>query len=234
MHRIFAIGILFFFTICLYGQDTLNQKDAKGRKQGFWRKTDTAGLKIYEGFFRDGIPDGEFRYYYPDGKLKTLSMISNFGKKAITLSFYPNGTKMAEGNYVNEKKDSLWRFYSDINGLKVSEEFYLEGKINGKATVFFQDGSVSEVKNYRHGILDGLWEQYFNDGKLKLKASYLAGEKQGAYKTFYITGQLNLSGQYQNGHQDGTWTYLNEDGSLIKKEIYRNGRLLKTEEPAKK
>ncbi len=229
----FRISIVILFVISfahLAAQDTVNIKDGKGRRQGYWRKLDSAGHKVYEGRFKDGLPDGEFRYYYPDGKLKTVSMVSNQGKRAVTTSYFRNGRKMAAGNYLNEKKDSTWQFFSESNSTIVSEESYQAGIIVGQSKVFYPEGGLSESHYYKNGIRDGLWEQYYLDGKLKLRGAFKAGEKQGAFKTYYNSGRTMMEGQYSQGHQDGEWIFYNEKGALSKKEIYENGKLVKAEE----
>lgn len=227
-----SMVILFiFFAVAAHAQDTLNMTDSKGRRQGFWRKADTAGQVIYEGRFRDGFPEGEFRYFYPDGKLKTVSKLSNHGRRAETVSYFRNGKKMAVGNYINEKKDSTWQFFSETTGSVVSRETYKAGVIEGETSIFYPDGVMSEMIHYKNGIRNGPWEQYYLDGKLKLRGAYLAGDKEGAFKSYYVSGQLMMTGQYALGHQDGTWIYHDENGEISKKEIYNKGKLVKTELP---
>ncbi len=225
MIRIIIGTLITFFSLCLFAQDTLNVTDNKGKRQGFWRKVDTAGKVIYEGRFRDGIPNGEFRYFYPDSKLKTVSKISARGRRAETVSYFPNGKKMAVGNYLDEKKDSIWQFFSETTGTVVSAETYQHGLINGLSQVFYPDGVLSELQHYKNGVKDGLWEQFYLDGKLKLRGAWQAGEKAGAFRTFYNSGQPMIVGQYSFGHQDGTWIYYDEKSAITKKEFYDMGRL---------
>jgi antitoxin component YwqK of YwqJK toxin-antitoxin module len=233
MFRIFIIALFAFSSCILVAQDTLNVTDIKGKRQGCWRKLDSAGRVIYEGRFKDGIPAGKFSYFYPDGKLKTISIVSDEGKRAVTVSYFPNGRKMAAGNYLNEKKDSTWQFFSESNGSLVSQETYKAGLIEGQSEIFYPEGGLSESFFYRRGIKDGLWEQYYLDEKLKLRGAYKAGEKHGPFKTFYNSGKPMIEGQYNLGHQDGTWSYYNEKGVVSKKEYYENGNLVKTEMPGK-
>jgi len=230
MLRISALLLLVFFSVILTAQDTVNITDRNGRKQGYWRKSDSAGRLVYEGRFRDGVPCGEFRYYYPGGNIRTVSMISGQGNRAVTVSYFPNGRKMAAGNYINEKKDSTWQFFSESNGTLVSLETYRAGILNGLSKVFYPEGGLSELHYYKNGILDGLWEQYYLDGKLKLRGIYKAGEKQGLFRILYNSGVPMIEGQYVHGHQDGTWTYFNEKGIITKIEIYGNGVLVKVAE----
>lgn len=234
MLRVFITLTVIFFTYRISAQDTVNHMNSARRKEGFWRKVDAEGHKIYEGHFTNGIPSGEFRYYYKDGTLKTLSHLSMNGKKARTVSYYPGGKKMAAGNYVDEKKDSLWQFFNEYDGGKVSEEFYRDDKIDGKSTVYFPDGAVSEIKTYSKGIPDGSWEQFFTDGKPKLRGFYKAGEKDGSFKNFFPTGSIMISGHYADGHMDGEWLYYDDKGQVIKRETYKTGKLLKVVPPDKK
>jgi antitoxin component YwqK of YwqJK toxin-antitoxin module len=233
MFRISILALFTFFSCILFAQDTVNVTDAKGQRQGFWRKLDTAGRVVYEGRFMDGVPSGEFRYYYSGGKLKTVSKVSNHGRRAVTVSYFPNGKEMAAGNYLDEKKDSTWQFFSETDGTLVSLENYVAGMINGLSKVFYPEGGLSELHYYKNGIKDGLWEQYYLDGKLKLRGAYKSGEKQGAFKTWYNSGHPMIEGLYSLGHQDGTWTYYDEKGAISKKEIYEKGELLKVDPPGK-
>ncbi len=233
MFRIFAAVLFTIFSCYAAGQDTVNMKDSQGRKQGFWRKADSAGHVVYDGHFKDGIPAGIFHYYYPDGKLKTLSVVTNRGKLAMTTSYFPNGRKMAAGRYLNEKKDSTWQFFSETAETLVSEENYKNGLAEGVSKVYYPEGGLSEQRTYKNGIPDGPWEQYYTEGKLKLKGGYQAGEKHGALKTFFISGQVMMSGQYVSGHQAGTWLFYNDKGAIAKKETYLNGRLVKVEAAGK-
>lgn len=235
MFRYLPFILLCFFTPALFGQDTINHTDAGGLKQGFWQKKDSAGMTVYTGRFIDGQPTGEFRYYYPGGKLKAVSMFSENGKRSSTVSYYKNGLKMASGCYLNEKKDSIWQFFNEYDGGLVSSETYKNGIREGVSKIFYADGSVSETFNYKNGLKSGLWEQFYLDGKLKLRGSFVNGEKQGSLTIFYNSGQAMISGHYLAGHQDGTWNYYTEKGELTKQELYDKGTLIKSrEEPVSK
>jgi antitoxin component YwqK of YwqJK toxin-antitoxin module len=236
MNRPFLFVLLFLLSSDFFGQDTLNQSDALGKKQGFWRRLNSKGEKVYEGHFRSDIPYGEFIYYYPDGTKKAVSVISDSGKLSKTISYFKNGKKMAEGNYWDEKRDSLWRFYSEIDGSLISEEFYKAGKKEGISKDYYPGKGVSVQFNWKNGIREGPWSEFYSDGRIKLNGNYKAGEKDGLFKAYYASGQIMSIGLYVNGHAQGTWTYYNKKGSLEKMETYKDGMLIKSEEknPEKK
>ena len=45
----------------------INQTDAKGLKQGFWKAKFDNGRIKYEGYFKDNHPVGELKRYYEEG-----------------------------------------------------------------------------------------------------------------------------------------------------------------------
>jgi antitoxin component YwqK of YwqJK toxin-antitoxin module len=215
--------------VTLYAQDTVNQVDAQGKRTGYWIKTDQAGAKVYEGRFMDGIPYGEFRYYYPDGTLKTISVFSDDGQKARSISYYRNGKLMAKGNYLNERKDSTWLFYSEEDSTILSEENYRAGVRDGISKVFLPGHILSEQTTWKNGVQDGPWELYFTDGHLKLKGSYKNGDRDGRFILYYPSGAVMITGSYREGHQDGRWVYLTEKGDTDKTETYEKGVLIDKE-----
>jgi len=230
INRLLLLFFALLINLWIYGQDSINRTNASGRKQGVWRKVDKDGHKLYEGQFKDGLPCGMFRYYYPDGKLKTVSVLSDAGNTARTVSYAGNGRKIAEGNYRNEKKDSIWIYYSDYDGVLLSEESYASGLKNGSSKTFYSSGNVAELIIYIGGRKNGEWIQYYDDGKLKFKGGYLNDEKEGAFTAYYPSGKINISGSYKTGHKDGKWTIYEEDGKIINSDNFSEGALIKEQQ----
>ena len=230
MVRSFLVIGYFIISAGSFSQDTINQVDEQGRKQGSWCKYDKEGFRIYEGQFRDDIPFRKFTYYYRNGKIRTISMSSENGGVAHTSSWFPNGKLMAKGKYLNQQRDSLWQFFSEYDGALVSEEFYVDGKKHGVEKIFYPGKGVAEIIPWITGVREGKWEQFYDDGAPKLTGAYKNNEKDGPLRTFFVTGKLLVSGFYTNGHQDSTWTYYDDKGKVTLKEYYDDGILLKSEE----
>lgn len=225
-----TIFLFFLLPSVTLAQDTINRTDEQGRKQGFWRKIDTIGQIIYEGRFNNNVPYGDFRYYYPDGKIKTQLIYSCNGACATAVSYFRNGKKMAEGKYIQEKRDSVWLFFSETTGSVVAEETYRNGVKHGTAKTFFLKGGVSEIMNWNNGIREGKWEYYYSDGKVKTSCLFENDEKNGPFKAYDTSGKLMIEGRYKSGHQDGQWIYYNEKGIPVKRETYVDGKLIRTED----
>lgn len=225
---VFATVILFCHSLFSQSKDTINQLNAQGKKQGFWVKKDKNGAKIYEGNFKDGIPVGSFTYYYPSGTVKARTFVTNNGIKVKTVTYFTNGRKNAEGTYVNEKRDSTWRFYSEVDEALVSEEFYLQGKKEGKAYTYYPGEGKSEMITWKNDVKEGPWETYYPSGVIKVKCLYKHGEKDGTIQVNFLSGKPMLTGLYNMGTPVGTWVYYKEKGGILKKEFYnQKGMILK-------
>lgn len=218
-----------FLALAVRGQvaDSLNQKDARGQKQGVWKKNYPNGVIRYRGQFSDNKPVGEFRYFSENGTLKAKVMHRGDGRHAST-TLYDDGQRLqATGFYSNQKKDSLWVLY-DINGQVVARERYREGLPHGTwETLYAGSSSLARTESWKMGIKEGLVREYFEPGGLKLEMNYAGGKAHGKVSLWYADGQPTLTGSYQMGVKDGEWLYYNAAGKLRKKETFAGGKLLK-------
>lgn len=232
--NIISILCLALLSIVATGQEltntNINKVDSQGRKQGDWKAFDVNGNLKFEGHFVDGLPVGTFTYYYPDGKIRAISEMIDGGKRSHTRIFHNNTRLMAEGNYLEEKKDSTWNYYSDFDGVLLSTENYANGVLEGTVITYYPSGSVAEEIPYKNGLKEGVWKQYFTDGKLKLKATYVNDLLEGLMLVYHQNGVPEISGTYENNFKHGLWFTFNNRGEVIKKETYKNGHLRKTEE----
>ncbi|MEO6903088.1 MAG: hypothetical protein ABI315_08040 [Bacteroidia bacterium] len=215
--------VLIFLSIIIKAQDTLNQTDVAGKKQGHWIKYDDNKKKLYEGTFLNDIPVGKFTYFYDTGIPWAMSVFSKNGKVNYVKHFGAGGKLTGEGKYVDEKKDSLWRFYDDDEKL-LSEEFYIDGIKNGRAKVYYVNGKVCEDKMWKNGKLNGLSKKYFESGEIKHSCNYVDDKVEGKVVYYQALGKVLAEGAYKNDLKTGKWTFYNEDGTVKRVDVYVNGK----------
>lgn len=204
-----------------------NEVDAKGRKQGVWQGYDVNGNLKYKGNFKDGVPVGEFVYYYPSGKVRARAMHAGDDKTVFIKYYFNDGDIMAEGKYIEQKKDSTWTYYSEQYGTVSSLEFYETGIPVGTWKVYYAEtGRLAEEVPYKEGVKHGKWKQYFTDGKLKSEADYVDGELNGLMVIYHLNGNVEVSGTFKNSLKEGTWIYFDENGATVSREEYREGVLV--------
>jgi antitoxin component YwqK of YwqJK toxin-antitoxin module len=216
------ISILLSFS-CM-AQNDLNKTDQKGLKQGKWVKKYPNQVVMYEGFFKDDHPVGEFKRYYEDNTLRSLLIYSNDGIEAEATIYHPNGYISSKGKYINQMKEGKWQFFSpENNGYLICEEYYSGNVRNGLSLKYYQDSTIAEKVNYVRGVKNGEWVQYFENGRMWIRSSYLNGKLDGKFEVWFENGTKSFSGQYKNDSRDGTWIIYNRDGSIKYKIEYRNG-----------
>lgn len=228
--RFFIVLVLVFNTgLVLAQSDTLNQIDSLGRKQGAWRKIDQAGRVVYTGQFRDNQPIGKFLYYNAKGGLDR-EMFFRSSTVTYVILYWENNKKQAEGIYINQQKDSIWRFY-DGNAQLISEDQYKAGKRNGFSKVYYSGTKqIFEQRNYLNDLQDGPWIQYYANGQKKAEGTYKNDNPIGRAVWYFEDGRINIMGNYANGLKDGTWIFNKPDGTLRAKQVWKAGKIISGEE----
>jgi len=221
------VAFLFILqSIFSYAQTT----DARGKKQGYWKKTDEKNKLIYEGMFKDDKPVGKFKYYYPNDSLRAIMNFKADGKGAYVKLFHMSGKRMGEGKYINsEVKDSVWTYY-DESGVLISRENYKAGKKEGQAFVYLPDGSISEMRTYKGDVQNGPFKEFFTANLVKAEGNFLNGHMEGRISYRYPNGVEVAAGFYKNGAKNGPWIYKTESGKVREKELYKNGVLASKKE----
>ena len=224
MYRVISLIIILIPFIAV---SQINQKDSNGFRQGKWQKSHPNGRLSYQGYFKDDKPVGEWIRYYESGQVKARIKYINSSDSADAELFDPYGKKMAEGSYLNEKREGLWQFFSE--NIKVSEEEYKDGKKHGISRRFYPTGEILDMSEWRNGIQEGDYSIFFKSGKPYMQCKYRNGKRNGICIAYQETGSIEMEAYYSNNLRDGEWKYYDKNGisSYILK--YSNGKLLNPE-----
>ena len=193
-------------------------------KQGHWIKKYPNSVVMYDGYFKDDNPVGEFKRYFENGRLKSDLIFNSNSTEAKAVMYHLNGFIASKGKYVNQLKEGKWQFFSQyIENYLISEEYYKRNLKNGLSVKFYPDSTVAEKVNYVNNVKQGEWTQYYPNGAMCLKSGYLNGKIQGKYVVWFENGKIQFSGQYKNDARDGLWYIYNSDGTLKYKIEYELG-----------
>jgi len=201
---------------------SVNQTDANGMKQGRWTKTYSNGVPRYEGQFKNDKPYGEFKHYYENGTLKAITNYSPDGVVARTKTFHENSQPMAVGKFIKQKKDSLWTYYSEVDGKLISDETYRKGVLNGLSRTYYPEtGNIAESIEFKNGIKKGKLRKYFPEGSIMTEGTYKDDQLDGEFTLYFPDGSIQLKGLYKNGVQIGRWHYFDENGNEISESEFK-------------
>lgn len=211
---LFASFFLTSFALHLQQDTVFNQTDARGLKQGYWKKYYPNGNLMYQGFFKNDKPTGEMKRYFESGNLKALLIFDEQTEYSSAKIYYEDGTLASDGFYANSKKDSVWNYYSYYDKQLKSRETYRKGMKHGFSSEYYPGGSCFEKTEWKNNLKEGIREQYFEDGSVRLKAKFMHGKLSGNYIVYYSNGRPMVKGQYEDDKREGNWVYFNENGSV--------------------
>lgn len=210
---------------CLTAQKPLekNQTDAEGRKYGYWEARYPSGTIRYTGQFHNDKPIGTFRYYYESGKIRAINNFKNNGLKAYNQTFSENETLIAEGIYLGQKKDSIWRIYSETGQFLLSEETYSNNIQQGTTKIFYpQSGQLAEKVEYVNGLRHGKWNKYYEDNSILSEGHYINNLLDGEVIFYHLNGKIQTKGMFANGSKVGKWQTFDEQGVLISEDNHQD------------
>jgi antitoxin component YwqK of YwqJK toxin-antitoxin module len=226
MRKIIVIICCLFVPFLILAQDNINVTDKNGKKQGVWKKYEHGKL-LYEGQFKDDVPYGTFKYYHPNGKLKSVTEFVQGVHKVKTVIYYENGKKASEGAYIDQQKNGLWRYYSNKDTL-IKEESYSEGKRSGLWKTYSSSGELLEECNYLNDKRNGLYKTYYLNGNVSLEENYLNGKTNGRSTSYYPNNNVSVTGNYHDGWRDGEWNTYDVNGKIRSTAVYKDQRLQNT------
>lgn len=224
--RTILIGFIALFALSLQGQNLL---DDQGRKTGPWKVEYPNGKTLYEATFQKGIPVGEMVRYYENGGIRARMDFDSTEDRSFTTLYYKNGRQAAAGWYVQQLKDSVWTYYSEIDGTVRIREPYHHGNLHGKVQRYYPSGLPSEEVSWKMNNRNGPWVQYYEDGSRRLESQYENDTLNGPYEVFYADSTLKVRGRYLDNLNHGTWSFYDENGSEVYTIEYVKGKAVDQE-----
>ncbi len=229
---------LLFFSVLLWcagmsaqTADTLwNQTDARGQKQGFWKKYHPEGTLIYKGYFKNGKPVGKMERFYENGIRRAELVYTEGTDITYAKIFYRTGKLAAEGKYVNMAKDSLWSYYSYYSDDLMYTEMYKTGIKQGESRKFYPGGQIAEIMSWQDDQKHGPWKQFFEDSTIRLVSTHHSNQIHGRYQVYNRNHFLIMDGEYHHGKMDKTWHFYDDNGKEQHTLHYVKGNLQNSKE----
>ena len=203
------------------------------------------GNKRAEGIYDiDDAKIGEWKYYFPNGQLKSVEESKNGDLDGKNIYYYENGQKSLEEEYSKGEEDGYSTSYYG-NGNKSAEGWYKKGQKVGDWYYYNENGDLSNTEYYLDGEQSGFQAAYQIDGKLNYeyfrKDDYIhfyvfydtLGNVldtchipcgTGHLKSLHFNGKTEGEGEYKNGNLDGNFKYYYPNGKLEIDQNYYKGK----------
>jgi len=157
------------------------------------------GQIFKEGQFRDGVQDGQWKYWHENGKIHR-TVTYNDGKLEGTFDvFRDDGTKEMTRSYHGGLKDGEWLNYDSTGEKILSRREYRFDLPHGTWNRYFASGQPVLEEHYKEGLLDGARKVWFENGQLREELSFRDGKRHGKYTRWDEDGTVQLELEFRNG-----------------------------------
>jgi len=130
-----------------------------------------------------------------------------------------NGVKVEEAHYVNGKLQGTRKIFR-TNGSVEIEEQYDNDQITGLYKTYHLNGAVAQEANYVKGMMQGKLKSYYEDGQIKELVTMVDNEENGPFVEYHENGKKAWEGNFLNGDNEyGLLQEYDETGTLIKKKM---------------
>lgn len=181
---------------------------------------------VYQGEFKEGIPDGQGREYRYDAeytfeKQEKESPYLYYQGEFLEGEYCGTGilygvTRKHQGGFFKGKYNGYgneWYLDSDKSKIYRMEGYYSDGKLNGQGTKYFPNGQVLFTGDYENGSgISGTF--YFESGKIQYEGGVADGKNYDGNGTLYWeSGGICYDGDWVDGKREGSGTSYREDGT---------------------
>jgi antitoxin component YwqK of YwqJK toxin-antitoxin module len=201
-------------------------------------------------------PHGTMLSYYEAGNLRLESTYDEGVRDGRFLRYHLTGIMAEESYYKDGVQDSVSRYWDNVFGSMMKEEYFKMGKKHGTWLTFNHMKDTITMFNYKDDILDGPYKKYFAgsiqvgdkfNGKyekfdtskwaqeymheLDEFGTYVNGKLDGEFKTGLFNTENHAEGFYKDGIMVGEWKYFNRYGKLVLHEKYDDDGVLIYQKP---
>ncbi|HSH66741.1 MAG TPA: toxin-antitoxin system YwqK family antitoxin [Bacteroidia bacterium] len=168
-----------------------------------------------------------------ENSVSTIQGKNSFSLKHISffIFLFLFGTQLNAQNLV--LKDGLYyasngSLYSGTynsygqNGSKLASITLMDGKKNGPATYYYENGNIKEMGVFLNNEKNEQWLHWDEAGNKIAEAFYVEGKKNGTWMIWDAKGTKRYEMYYSMDKKIGKWSMWNENGQLTSEKLYNN------------
>jgi antitoxin component YwqK of YwqJK toxin-antitoxin module len=157
--------------------DSINQIDEYGLKQGLWitYSTDTSYI-IEQGKFLNNKKQGIWKAYFPNGILKSeITFIKDEPNGMVNL-YHKNGKIKESGIWQKDHWVGDYKYFYKTGVLSYKWHYNKKGKREGEQKYFHENGKIMYQGAWKDGKAEGTLKVYNNNGELTQEKMYNDGK----------------------------------------------------------
>ena len=194
-----------------------------GKQNGLFQMYTEDGILIDSGTFKDGERDGLTEQFYNDtGKLRVSANYKNGVLDGEFKAYYPNGNLQGEVIYKNGEMNGEYKEYNENKSIRLSGN-YKNNLQDGEWKSYLEDGTLETIVNYKDGELNGLKEDYYKNGNVWIRQEFKNNDLDGVYEVYYENGNPQLKAKIKNGQTIEEQRFNHDGTPYNEKEKIING-----------
>lgn len=195
---------------------------AQGKTQGgklTFAMYNQYGQKIKEGLLVNGIEEGIWKFYYPNGQLEYELPYEKGVINGVRKNYFKNGEIKYELNFVNGNRDGYYKGYHINRNVQV-EGYYENDEQHGAWKFYYANGNLSGQEFFQVGTLVGISEDYDKHGRYVANFDYTLGTFNNVYQ-LDSNGKIYHASKLRNGN--GYYELKTDNGKTYYKAKYIGG-----------
>lgn len=189
----------------------------------------------------NGRREGNWKLYYPSGKLKKTYDYKNGDLHGKMIEYHENGQIYNEDNYIADELNGEYKYYYENGKLEFLGN-YMDNKRHGKLVSYSINGELQQIRYYDRGVLlsysyldkDGkevepikiglgttTFTTYYQSGKKSILQTRMNGELHGKYIKYYPNEKIAEEEVYELGDRNGLSTEYYENGNKKLETTYK-------------
>lgn len=188
------------------------------KKEGLYKSFGIIGNPKIIGEYKNGKMYGLWKFWTDDSSYHEKTFI-NDTIKGKTIEKHSNGV-IVYGQYENNKEHGQWVWFNK-DSVILKSFFYLDGKQNGEANLFYSTGQIECFGKYVDSKRTGIWKWYYENGQLEQEALYNDDLRIEVISSYDKDGNKRDAGTLKNGN--GTWIMYDDNGVVTEINTYKNG-----------
>ncbi len=175
-----------------------------GKYIGYWDN----GTKCMEYNFIDGKKHGLCYQYHQNEMLHKKCFFKNNMIEGFYKEWDQNGKLIKECFYVNNLCQGLCKDWT--NGY--SECYYIDDFIEGKDYIWYENGQLRSITNYKKSKIFGPFINFHENGMICSMGSYNEKGRHGLIKSFHDNGKLRFQVTFHNDKIGNDYIEFDEMG----------------------
>lgn len=140
-------------------------------------------------------------------------------------SCYAPDKKVENGSYQDNRKVGIWFEYF-CNGNVKAKLTFVNGRPDGYAQMFHENGKISEEGNWKNNRWVGNYKLYYDNGQVQHEFVFNnSGKRDGPQKYFYENGQVAIEGNFVGGKETGLIKEYYETGDIKAEKNFADGNV---------